>query len=121
MLGSMKKIHIKGLEAKAEAVFNVLNAHNVFGKLEGLRMDVERRGFINSITSHATGGDSRHYLELTYPSCVRFIIDTTIPITGEADFRGITAYDHPRKSDRMDYEALNADIHKALNAFALWL
>lgn len=121
MLGSMKKVSVKGLEAKSEAVFNVLNAHSVFGPLEGIRLEVERRGFISSITSHATGGDSRHYLELTYPSCVRLIINTTISAAGEANFSGIDAYDHPRKNDRMDYDALNADIHKALNAFALFL
>lgn len=121
MLGSMKKVSVKGLEAKAEAVFNVLNAHKVFGNLEGLRLDVERRGFINSVTDHATGADSRHYLELTYPSCVRLIINTTVSLAGEADFSGIDAYDHPRKNDRMDYDALNTDILKALNAFAVWL
>lgn len=119
MLGSMKKVSVKGLEAKAEAVFDVLNVHKVFGDLEGLRLDVERREFKNMVTSHAVG-NSNHYLELTYPSCVRLIINTTISLAGEADFSGIDAYDHPHKNDRMDYDALNADIHKALNAFAVW-
>lgn len=122
MLGSMKKVSVKDLSAQTEAVFDVLNAHNVFGPLEGTRLEVERRGFNNMVTSHAVGTDIRNYLELTYNfSCVRLIVKTTVTAAGEAKFSEIDAYDHPWKNDKMDYEALNADIHKALNGFAVWL
>jgi hypothetical protein len=122
MLGFMKKVSVKGLEAKSEAVFNVLNAHNVFGPLDGTRLEVERRGFVDAVISHAVGSDIRNYLELTYNfSCVRLIIKTTISAAGEANFSGFDAYDHPWNNDTMDYDALNADIRKALNAFALFL
>jgi hypothetical protein len=119
MFGLKSKVSIKSLEAKAEAVFNVLNAHKVFGNLEGLRFEVERRGFKSAVTDHATGDDNHNYLELTYPSCVRLIIHTNI-FAGEADFREITAYDHPRENPRMNYEALNEDIKTALREFSAW-
>lgn len=121
MFGFVRKttVDVKGLETKSVAMFNILNSHGVFGTLEGTRLEVERRGFINSITSHATGEDSRHYLELTYPSCVRLIINTTI-FSGAADFSEFEAYDHPRKNDRIDYDALSADLRKAFNEFAAW-
>lgn len=119
MFNFKTKVAVKSLEAKAEAVFDVLNAHKVFGNLEGLRLDIERRGFISSITDHATGEDNRNYLELTYPSCVRLIIHTNI-FAGEADFREITAYDHPWKNDKMDYESLNTGIRAALSQLSAW-
>lgn len=119
MFGLKTKVEVKGLGLKAEAVFNVLNAHKVFGNLEGLALEVERRGFISSITDHATGDDNRTYLELTYPSCVRLIVTTTI-FAGRADFREVTAYDHPWKNDRMNYTALNEDITNALREFSAW-
>lgn len=119
MFGATTKVKVKGLAAQSEAVFNVLNAHNVFGKLEGLALEVERRGFISSITDHATGDDNHNYLELTYPSCVRLIIHTNI-FAGEADFREITAYDHPWKNDKMDYESLNTGIRAALSQLSAW-
>lgn len=114
------KIETAALEARAEAVFNVLNAHKVFGNVEGKWLECERRGFNNMVTSHAVGERNHNYLELTYDfSCVRLIIHTNI-FAGEAYIREITAYDHPWKNDEMDYEALNRDIHEALNEFKAW-
>lgn len=119
MFNFKTKVAVKSLEAKAAAVFNVLNAHKVFGTLEGTRLEVERRGFISSVIDHATGDDNHNYLELTYPSCVRVIIHTAI-FAGEAYFREVTAYDHPHENPRMDYERLNEDIKMALAEFKAW-
>jgi hypothetical protein len=119
MFNFKTKVAVKGLEAKAEAVFNVLNAHKVFGNLEGVRLEVERRGFVSSVIDHAVGEDHHNYLELTYPSCVRVIIHTAI-FAGEADFREVSAYDHPHENPRMDYESLNEDIKMALAEFKAW-
>ena len=119
MFGLKTKVQVKTLEAKAEVVFNALNAHKVFGPLEGTRLEVERRGFIHSITDHATGEDNHNYLELTYSSGVRLIIHTAI-YAGEADFREVTAYDHPWKNDNMDYEGLNRNLTNDLLWFGEW-
>lgn len=119
MFGLTTEVTVKNLKAKSEAVFNVLNAHKVFGNIDGLALEVERRGFINSIIDHATGDDNHNYLELTYSSCVRLIIHTNI-FAGEADFREVSAYDHPHENPRMDYERLNEDIKMALREFSAW-
>lgn len=119
IFGAKTKVAVKGLEARAEAVFNVLNSHKVFGNIEGVALEVERRGFKNAVIDHATGDDNRNYLELTYPSCVRVIIHTNI-FAGEADFREVTAYDHPHENPRMDYERLNEHIKMALAEFKAW-
>lgn len=118
-LKSKSEVSVKGLEARSEAVFNVLNAHKVFGSLEGVALEVERRGFKSMVTDHAVSEGNRTYLELTYPSCVRLIIHTNV-FAGEANFREITAYDHPWKNDKMDYEKLNSDIKEALAEFKAW-
>lgn len=107
------KVSVKRLQAKVEAVFNVLNDHRVFGNLEGARLEVERRGFVSSVLDHAVSENNRTYLELTYPSCVRVIIHTAI-FAGDADFREVSAYDHPHENPRMDYERLNEHIKMAL-------
>lgn len=119
IFGAKTKVAVKRLEVKSEAVFNALNAHKVFGNLEGTRLEVERRGFKNSVIDHATGDANHSYLELTYPSCVRVIIHTNI-FAGEADFREVTAYDHPHENPRMDYERLNEDIKMTLAEFKAW-
>ena len=104
------------LETSADVLFKVLNAHKVFGEIngetDGLRLEVEKRGFRDSVVEHALSGDP-HYLELTYPSCVRLIIKTTIN-QGTAMFLSINAYDHPRKNEKMNYDALNYDMLDSL-------
>jgi hypothetical protein len=114
MLGFKMPVKVEGLEAKAEALANVLNEHNVFGNVEGKWLESETRGFTNMIRSHALGDRSHNYLELTYHyNCVRLIINTEV-VNNEAVFRDVTAYDHPWKSETMDYEGLNKAIQQVL-------
>jgi hypothetical protein len=113
------KVSTKSLEAKTEAVFNVLNSHKVFGNLQDDRVAIELHSFKHMVISHATGDDKHNYLELTYPTRVRLIIHTQI-FAGMADFREVTAYDHERRNTLMDYEKLNTDIQEALVEFSAW-
>lgn len=109
------KVDIEGLEAQSEAIGNVLNAFNVFGKVDGKWLESEMRGFKNMVTSHTVGDRSSNYLELTYhSSCVRLIINTRI-VNNKAVFTDITSYDHPWKNDNTDYDGLNKAIQEVLN------
>jgi hypothetical protein len=113
MFGFTMPLNVEGLEAKAEAVANVLNEFKVFGNLEGLHLEVEKRGFKNEVTSHARDEGYSGYLELTYPSCVRLIITTHV-LNNVAYFTDVEAYDHPRPNSRINYEVLNVEIQKTL-------
>jgi hypothetical protein len=115
MFGFKMPVNVDGLEAKADAIGNVLNDFNVFGNVDGKWLESEMRGFKNMVISHTLGDRSRNYLELTYHySCVRLIINTRI-VENKAVFTDITAYDHPWKNENTDYEGLNKAIQEVLN------
>lgn len=109
-----KPVQTEALEAKSEALAAVLNEFKVFGDVDGKWLESEVRGFKSMVRSHALEERSWNYLELTYHyNCVRLIITTAV-VDGEAAFREVTAHDHPWKSEKMDYEGLNAAIQEVL-------
>lgn len=114
VFGFTMPVKVEELVAKAEAIANVLNERAVFGaKVEGKWLESEIRGFKSMVVSHARGEGYSGYLELTYPSCVRLIINTQV-VKGVAQFRDIEAYDHPRENPAMDYAELNKAIQEEL-------
>lgn len=113
------KTKVASLEARSESVFNVLNAHYVFGALEKTQLEVERRGFKDAIIEHALGDNEYRHLTLTYPSGVRLIITTTV-FAGIAMFANVTASAHSQNNDQIRYDSLNREIMDALNDLSGW-
>lgn len=109
MFGFKLPVSVEGLEAKAELIANVLNDYKVFGNVEGKWLESEIRSFKRMVVAHARDESFTSYLELTYPSCVRLIIETDT-VDGVAYFTEIQAYDHPWPNKAMDYEGLNNAI-----------
>lgn len=94
---------------------DVLTAHSVFWNYENPKHNAfERESFVRGLVGFATSDDIRSYHEVTFTSCVRLIITVDIA-DGEAKLRAVDAFDHPRKNEAINYEALNEDLHAVLN------
>lgn len=106
-------INYDTLNATCETLFQTLDQHGVFRGDEGKWLEMQKRSFTRMVQNHVTSGD--RYLEITYsPTQVRLLVSTKVE-GGTATVTEIDAYDHPRRNPKMDYDALNRDLHAVLS------
>lgn len=108
-------VNVKGLNARSEAVFDVLTANDVFGDLDSARLAAERESFKAAVKGQALDGDDQSSLELTYPNA-RIVINAHV-FAGEAHYSRVMTY--PLNSDSVN-KKLNSEILGALGEFAAW-
>lgn len=107
-------VQVDGLVAKSAEVFDVLREHAVFGGIGAEWLASEQAGFKSVVTAHAVGWLGNQPLVLSYPTCVRLIIDTAV-VDGEAKYVSISAYGYPWEHDSIDYESLNRNLQALLS------
>lgn len=104
------KINVKQLETKCDAMFGVMVAQGVFGDLRGTSLANRAEHFKTAVVAHALA-DSRNYLELTYPSDVRILINITVSHK-RAVFKQVRVFPHPTPSLAIDYPRLEENLER---------
>jgi len=103
------------IEAVLPAVTQVLREEGIIATSDNAKWnEMEARGFESGIVEYAKDGAKWGYHEITHwQSNTRLIVKVRITKEGVATLTEIDAYDHPRPSDKIDYEALSLKLQRA--------
>lgn len=116
----MEKRNLDRLTITAANIGGVLLGNRVIGTniLRGKGNSYDLESVSHSILNYAETESLNRYLELTYSSCVRLIINFDINDADEVYISDIGAYDHPWPNEDINYEELNRQLTVAITPFS---
>jgi hypothetical protein len=105
-------VAVEAIEAQANAVADIMETHEVFGRHGTDHAFYEKHDFVRMVTAHVKENKPWDSLEVTYRnSDVRVVVTTQI-VEGIATFKDVVAFNHPNPNPSLDYTELNEDIQE---------